>query len=74
MCRSMRGGEKARVRQMPGGDALLKPRANLIRMHLLIFVVFGLRAARMANLAIHTVLLFYFFSWGAFFVKKKAAE
>lgn len=52
----------------------MKPRANLIRMHLLIFVAFGLRAARMANLAILTVLLFYFFSWGAFFVKKKAAE
>ena len=56
-----------------GGDAFMKPYANVIRMHLLIFVFAGLHAANMANLAIYPVLLFYFFPWGAFFGKKKKA-
>jgi len=53
-----------------GGAAFMKPYANVIRMHLLIFVFAGLHAARMSDLAIYPVLLFYFFPWSAFFGRK----
>lgn len=57
-----------------GGDAFMKPYANVIRMHLLIFVFAGLHAANMADLAIYPVLLFYFFPWSAFFKRGKASS
>lgn len=57
-----------------GGAAFMKPYANVIRMHLLIFVFAGLHAANMADLAIYPVLLFYFFPWSAFFGKRGAAN
>lgn len=56
-----------------GGQAFMKPYANVIRMHLLIFVFAGLHAANLSDLAIYPVLLFYFFPWSAFFGKKHKA-
>ena len=58
----------------PGGDAFMKPYSNVIRMHMLIFVFAGLHAAKMADLAIYPVLLFYFFPWDAIFRKKRTAK
>ncbi len=57
-----------------GGDAFMKPYANVIRMHLLIFVFAGLHAANMADMAIYPVLAFYFFPWSAFFGKKRLTK
>lgn len=44
-------------------DIFKKPYANVIRMHLLIFIFAGLHAAGMADLGIYPVLLFYFVPW-----------
>jgi hypothetical protein len=41
-----------------------KPYANVVRMHLLIFIFAGLHAAGVADLGIYPVLLFYFVPWG----------
>ncbi|MDX1679208.1 MAG: DUF6498-containing protein [Akkermansiaceae bacterium] len=53
-----------------GGGDMMKPYANVIRMHLLIFVFAGLHGADMADLAIYPVLLFYFFPWGVIFGRR----
>ena len=45
-------------------DLFKKPYANVIRMHLLIFIFAGLHAAGLADLGIYPVLLFYFVPWG----------
>jgi hypothetical protein len=42
------------------------PYANVIRMHILIFVFAGLAMADLSRLAVYPVLAFYFFPWGAF--------
>ncbi len=42
------------------------PYANVMRMHVLIFVFAGLAMADLSRLAIYPVLAFYFFPWGAF--------
>jgi len=44
-------------------DLFKKPYANVIRMHLLIFIFAGLHGAGMADLGIYPVLLFYFVPW-----------
>lgn len=54
-----------------GGRAFMKPYANVIRMHLLIFVFAGLEGAGMSDYAIYPVLIFYFFPWGVIFGKFK---
>jgi hypothetical protein len=40
-----------------------KPYANVVRMHLLIFIFAGLHGAGLAELGIYPVLLFYFVPW-----------
>jgi len=42
------------------------PYANVMRMHILIFVFAGLAMADLSRLAIYPVLALYFFPWGAF--------
>jgi hypothetical protein len=63
-------------KQGKGQEAFMKPYANVVRMHILIFVFAGLHAARMAEFAIYPVLVFYFFPWKSFFeyLKKKRKE
>ncbi|MDE0838093.1 MAG: DUF6498-containing protein [Kiritimatiellae bacterium] len=46
------------------GHVLTKPYANVIRMHLLIFVFAGLNAAGKTGWAVYPVLAAYFFPWG----------
>jgi hypothetical protein len=46
------------------GNVLTKPYANVVRMHLLIFVFAGLNAAGKTGWAIYPVLAAYFFPWG----------
>jgi len=64
--------DKDPMKAVKGADPFIKPYANVIRMHLLIFVFAGLHAAKMSDYAIYPVLLFYFFPWRAFFGKKAA--
>ncbi|MBL48644.1 MAG: hypothetical protein CMP28_06805 [Roseibacillus sp.] len=47
------------------GALFIKPYANVIRMHLLIFVFAGLDTAGLSDIALYPVLLFYFFPWRA---------
>lgn len=51
-------------------DTFMKPYANVIRMHILIFVFAGLHAANLSQLAIYPVLAFYFFPWGGFLKRR----
>jgi hypothetical protein len=44
-------------------DPFTKPYANVIRMHVLIFIFAGLHAARIAQLAVYPVLALYFVPW-----------
>ena len=46
-------------------DSFAAPYANVVRMHLLIFVFAGLHAAGLSRLAIIPVLAAYFFPWKA---------
>ena len=46
-------------------DSFAAPYANVVRMHLLIFVFAGLHMAHLTNLAIIPVLAAYFFPWKA---------
>jgi len=48
-----------------GKDSFAAPYANVIRMHLLIFVFAGLHMADLSRLAIIPVLAAYFFPWKA---------
>ena len=48
------------------GKTMMKPYANVVRMHLLIFVFAGLHAAQLSNYAIYPVLFAYFFPCAAF--------
>jgi len=48
-----------------GRDSFAAPYANVIRMHLLIFVFAGLHMANLSRLAILPVLAAYFFPWKA---------
>ena len=50
-----------------GKHSLTAPSANVIRMHLLIFVFAGLHMADLSRLAIIPVLAAYFFPWKAVF-------
>jgi len=50
---------------LAGGETMMRPYANVVRMHLLIFVFAGLHAAKMSQYAVYPVLLAYFFPWGA---------
>ncbi|MCK4409460.1 MAG: hypothetical protein KAW67_05215 [Candidatus Eisenbacteria sp.] len=50
-----------------GKDFFAAPYANVIRMHLLIFVFAGLHMADLSRLAILPVLAAYFFPWKAVF-------
>ncbi len=50
-----------------GKDSFAAPYANVIRMHLLIFVFAGLHMADLSRLAILPVLAAYFFPWKAVF-------
>ncbi len=54
-------------------NAMMAPYANVVRMHLLIFVFAGLAAAKLSDLAVYPVLLFYFVPWGLLF-RKRATE
>ena len=63
-------GESLMNKKGQNGAAFMKPYANVIRMHLLIFVFAGLHAANLSDLAIYPVLLFYFFPWSVIFGKK----
>ncbi len=58
-----------------GGPNMMMPYANVIRMHLMIFVFAGLHAAGLQNYAVYPILVFYFFPmksvFGAVFKKMK---
>ena len=62
-------GDVAKAR----GKALMKPYANVVRMHLLIFVFMGLTALELSDLAIYPVLAFYFFPWSVLVRGAKAS-
>jgi hypothetical protein len=49
----------------PGKDSFAAPYANVVRMHLLIFVFAGLHMTGLSRLAIIPVLAAYFFPWKA---------
>ena len=58
-------------------DKMMKPYANVIRMHILIFVFAGLHAARLQRFALFPILAFYFVPWGAlikYFKAKREAR
>jgi hypothetical protein len=59
---------------LAGSDTMMKPYANVIRMHLLIFVFGGLHAAGMSNFAVYPVLIAYFFPWGALLRRVRGKE
>lgn len=44
-----------------GGPNMMMPYANVIRMHLMIFVFAGLHIAGLQNYAVYPILVFYFF-------------
>lgn len=44
-----------------GGPNMMMPYANVVRMHLMIFVFAGLHAAGFQNYAVYPILVFYFF-------------
>ncbi len=54
-----------------GKDSFAAPYANVIRMHLLIFVFAGLHMADLSRLAILPVLAAYFFPWKAVFGRSR---
>ena len=54
-----------------GKDSFAAPYANVIRMHLLIFVFAGLHMADLSRLAILPVLAAYFFPWKAVFQRSR---
>lgn len=56
------------------GKAFAKAYANVIRMHILIFVFAGLSIAHATDLALYPVLAFYFFPWGRVLRKSEADE
>ena len=56
-----------------GKDSFAAPYANVIRMHLLIFVFAGLHMADLSRLAILPVLAAYFFPWKAVFRRSRRA-
>lgn len=49
----------------------ISPYANVIRMHVLIFIFAGMNAANLDRYVIYPVLLLYFFPWGELFFKRK---
>ena len=57
-------------RQWRGSDSVdasfAQPYANVVKMHLLIFVFAGLSAAGLSRYAVYAVLAFYFFPWRRF--------
>ncbi|MCK4510221.1 hypothetical protein KAW64_00695 [bacterium] len=57
-------------RQWRGPDSVdasfAQPYANVVKMHLLIFVFAGLNAAGLSRYAVYPVLAFYFFPWRRF--------
>ena len=60
----------------PNKNTLMTPYANVIRMHLLIFVFAGLHFAGLSRFAVYPVLAAYFFPWRSVFPnlgKRKAA-
>jgi len=58
---------------MKNGNTLTKPYANVVRMHILIFVFAGLAAVHATHLAVYPVLLFYFFPWRMILKKSEAS-
>ena len=50
-----------------GGPNMMMPYANVIRMHLLIFVFAGLHMAQLHTYAVYPILLFYFFPFKELF-------
>ena len=54
-----------------GKDSFAAPYANVVRMHLLIFVFAGLHMADLSRLAIIPVLAAYFFPWKAVFGRSR---
>ncbi len=46
--------------------AFAQPYANVVKMHILIFVFAGLHAAGLSRYAVYPVLAFYFFPWRRF--------
>jgi hypothetical protein len=57
-----------------GKDSFAAPYANVIRMHLLIFVFAGLHVADLSRLAILPVLAAYFFPWKAVFRRTRGNQ
>jgi hypothetical protein len=49
---------------MDKNGALMKPYANVVRIHILIFVFAGLYAAKLEHIALYPVLASYFIPWG----------
>ncbi len=60
--------------KLSGHATMMMPYANVIRMHLLIFVFAGLNAAGLSNYAIYPVLIAYFFPWGAMLRRVRGKE
>jgi hypothetical protein len=53
-------------------DPFTKPYANVVRMHLLIFVFAGLHIVKIDRLAIYPVLAFYFVPWSGIMRRYKS--
>jgi hypothetical protein len=55
------------TRAGPKGDLMMRPYANVIRMHFLIFIFAGMKIAGLDGLIVYPVLLLYFFPWQTMF-------
>jgi hypothetical protein len=69
-----RFGDFRKIVARSDGFNFISPYANVIRMHILIFVFAGLNGAHLDRFALYPVLLFYFFPWGALLFGRKKKE
>jgi hypothetical protein len=58
-------GDFRNALKAPGGPNMSMPYANVVRMHLMIFIFAGLYGAGLAAYAVYPVLVLYFFPAGA---------
>ena len=58
-------GDFAKALKAPGGPNMSMPYANVVRMHIMIFIFAGLYGAGLAGYAVYPVLVLYFFPAGS---------
>ncbi len=60
-----RADDFGKALQAPGGPNMTLPYANVVRMHIMIFIFAGLYGAGLAGYAVYPVLALYFFPAGS---------